>query len=72
MTIPDFKNVKCMTILFVTILFLTSCSNQSENSKEVSLAGMYKLLIMEIQDSTGVWYEGSWAKGEKAILSMTG
>jgi hypothetical protein len=63
MTIPDFKNVKCITIFCVTILFLTSCSNQSKNSKEVSLAGMYKLLIIEIQDSTGGWYEDSWAKG---------
>uniref|UniRef100_UPI004048118B lipocalin-like domain-containing protein n=1 Tax=Algoriphagus sp. TaxID=1872435 RepID=UPI004048118B len=72
MTIPNFKNVKCMTILFVTILFLTSCSNQSENSKEVSFAGMYKLLIMEIQDSTGVWYEDSWAKGGESYIIYDG
>ena len=72
MTIPDFKNVKCITVLFVTILFLTSCSNQSENSKEVSFAGMYKLLIMEIQDSTGVWYEDSWAKGGESYIIYDG
>ena len=72
MTIPDFKNVKCITILFVTILFLTSCSNQSKNSKEVSLAGMYKLLIIEYQDTTGVWHEDSWAKGGESYLIYDG
>jgi len=72
MTIPDFKNVKCITILFVTILFLTSCSNQSKNSKEVSLAGMYKLWIIENQDSAGVWHEDSWAKGGESYIIYDG
>ena len=72
MTIPEFKNIKCLTILFVTILFLTSCLNQSKNSKEVSLAGMYKLLIMENQDSTGVWHEDSWAKGGDSYIVYDG
>ena len=72
MTITDFKNVKCITILFVTILFLTSCSNQSKNSKEVSLAGMYKLWIIEYQDSTGVWHEDSWAKGGESYIIYDG
>lgn len=72
MTIPAFKNVKCITILFVTILFLTSCSNQSKKSKEVSLAGMYKLLIIENQDSTGVWHEDSWAKGGESYIIYDG
>ena len=72
MTIPEFKNIKCRTILFGTILFLTSCSNQPKNSKEVSLAGMYKLLLMEQQDSKGVWYEDSWAKGGDSYIVYDG
>jgi len=70
MTIPVFKNVKCITILFLTILFLTRCSNQSKNSKEVSLAGMYKLLIIEIKTLQAYGMRIVGQKGEKAILSM--
>ncbi len=72
MTIPEFKNIKCLTILFVTILFLTSCSNQPKTSKDKPLAGMYKLLIMENQDSTGTWHEDSWAKGGDSYLVYDG
>ena len=51
---------------------MTRCSNQSKNSKEVSLAGMYKLLIIENQDSTGVWHEDSWAKGGESYIIYDG
>ena len=51
---------------------MTSCSNQSKNSKKVSLAGMYKLLIMENQDSTGTWHEDSWAKGGDSYIVYDG
>ena len=72
MTISKFKNIKYLSILFVIILFLTSCSNQSKTSQNVSLAGMYKLLIVENQDSTGTWQEDSWAKGGDSYIVYDG
>ena len=33
---------------------------------------MYKLLIIESQDSTGVWHEDSWAKGGESYIIYDG
>ena len=72
MTIPQFKNIKCLKILFITIFFLTSCSNQPKTSKDAPLAGIYKLFIMENQDPTGTWHEDSWAKGGDSYIIYDG
>ena len=72
MIIPEFKNINCPIILFIAIFFVTGCSNQPKTSKDATLAGMYKLLIIENQDSTGIWHEDSWAKGGDSYIVYDG
>lgn len=50
----------CISILLAGCI---SCMRHNTVSRESALAGLYKLHIMEIKDSTGVWREDDWMKG---------
>ncbi|MEI8048849.1 MAG: lipocalin-like domain-containing protein [Bacteroidota bacterium] len=58
--------------LIVIIVFITACSENAKKTKESHLAGMYKLYISEIQDSTGAWHEDSWTKGGTGYIVYDG
>ena len=65
-------NIKCPATLIFAILFVSSCLNRPKISKGTMLAGMYKLLIIEHQDSTGRWQEEGWAKGGDSYIVYDG
>ncbi len=51
------------------LFFLFSCSNQTNQNTNSQLAGMYKLLYIEVPDASGMYHEEDWAKdGESYIL----
>jgi hypothetical protein len=58
--------------LIALIISITACSGNTERTKESQLAGMYKLYITEIQDSTGNWHEDSWTKGGTGYIVYDG
>ena len=72
MRIQEFKSLKCPIALFLAIFFVTGCLNRPKVSKGAALAGMYKLLIIEQQDSTGRWQEESWARGGDSYIVYDG
>jgi hypothetical protein len=58
---------------FITIIvFITACAENTNRTKESQLAGMYKLYISEIQDSTGAFHEDPWTKGGTAYIIYDG
>ena len=66
------KKFKYLIILVAAIFFVTGCLNRPKASKGATLAGMYKLLIIEYQDSTGRWQEEDWAKGGDSYIVYDG
>jgi hypothetical protein len=56
--------------VITAILFLSSCS-ETKDKKEL-LTGMYKLIIAENLDSTGVWQEDPWTKGGTGYIVYDG
>lgn len=69
-----------ISIFSVAALFFVACSSSekksSENKKQTDinnqLAGMYKLLIIENQDSAGAWHEQEWGKGGDGYIIYDG
>jgi len=61
-------------ILWASLLtiFLTACSSHPPIESKVNLAGMYKLFIIENQDSTGAWKEQKWSKGGDGYIVYDG
>jgi hypothetical protein len=53
--------MRIITVI-ITILLLSSCSEKNKDKRKL-LTGMYKLIIAENLDSTGVWREDPWSKG---------
>jgi len=59
----------CLGIL----LWISSCNTKSKGERMKSLAGMYKLVIMENVDSaTGQWSEDPWAAGGESYIIYDG
>lgn len=58
--------------LIALIVFITACSGNTEKMKESQLAGLYKLYITELQDSTGAWHEDAWTKGGTGYIVYDG
>ena len=59
-------------IVFSIILVLWACNSKQSADTNSKLAGMYKLLIIENQDSLGVWHEQPWAKGGDGYIVYDG
>ena len=60
-----------MTFFIVAHNF-TACSNHPQHDKHNALAGMYKLLSIELRDSTGAWKESTWSKGGESYIIYDG
>lgn len=62
--------------IVVLAFTVTSCSsNQIKENQQTSndrLAGMYKLLFIQLPDSTGVYHEQDWAKGGQSYILYDG
>ena len=54
------------------MLFFTACNNQQKTDTNNKLAGMYKLLTIEMQDSSGIWHEQEWSKGGDSYIVYDG
>ena len=61
--------MRIITVI-TAILFLSSCSEKKD--KRELLTGMYKLLIAENLDTTGVWHEDPWTKGGTGYIVYDG
>lgn len=59
-------------ILFLIMLFLTACSVKKSDTPLSKLAGMYKLFIIENQDSTGQWHQQEWGKDGDGYIVYDG
>ena len=69
--------LKPSIISIVLVAFtVTSCSsNQIKENQQTSndqLTGMYKLLFIQLPDSTGVYHEQDWAKGGESYILYDG
>lgn len=56
----------------VAIFFVTGCLNRPQASIGAPLAGMYKLLLVEQQDSAGIWRDQDWSKGGESYIVYDG
>jgi hypothetical protein len=63
--------MKLFTLMAV-IVFLSACSNNIKSDRNSQLEGMYKLFIIEIRDSSGVWHEQEWGKGGDGYIVYDG
>lgn len=64
---------KGITFLFSALfLVVGGCLRQPQRSSGPALAGMYKLLVIEHQDSTGRWQEENWARGGNSYIVYDG
>ena len=57
--------------LFI-ISVLPGCSDKSTINRNEQLAGMYKLLKIEVPDSSGGWRQEDWAKGGESYILYDG
>src|SRR5438105_3400290 len=58
--------------LLLTLMLLSACKNKKQTGIGSQLAGMYKLYIIETQDSTGVWKQQQWAKDGEGYIVYDG
>jgi hypothetical protein len=54
------------------ILPSSACTEKKTKDANSRLAGMYKLFIIENQDSSGVWREQEWGKGGNGYIVYDG
>jgi len=54
------------------MIIASACTWTSKNDRNERLAGMYKLYMMENQDSTGTWHEDEWARGGNGWIIYDG
>jgi hypothetical protein len=66
--------MKCKTIIiFILIIPLfTSCIENRKNDIHEKFRGLWKLYIIEYQDSTGVWQEHAWNRGGDSYILYDG
>lgn len=72
MIISKTKTVFTLFTLAIIITCSVSCTQQPKDDTNRKLAGMYKLYIIEAQDSTGAWKESPWAKGGESYILYDG
>jgi hypothetical protein len=65
---PSIKSL----ILFTISVLLFACTNKSKTSRNERLAGMYKLHIIEYQDSIGNWQIQKWGKDGTGYIVYDG
>lgn len=67
------KNLNVLIVSLLAIILLTACSNNKTNNANNSIAGLYKLKIMEKLDSTtNRWYEEDFGKGGDSYILYDG
>lgn len=59
-------------LLFIIPALVSACMNNSKTGRSEQLAGMYKLFIIENQDSLGVWHQQEWGKGGDGYIVYDG
>jgi len=57
--------------LFATLVGMLSCNNQPPSPHD-PFRGLWKLHIIEYQDSTGTWQEHAWQKGGDSYILYDG
>ena len=63
---------KGTTFLFLTLFFVSGYLRRPHGSTGPALDGMYKLVIIEYQDSAGRWQEESWVRGGDSYIAYDG
>lgn len=67
------KNLNVMTVLLTAVILFTSCSNSKTDNIDNSIAGLYKLEIIEKLDSTtNRWCEDDFGKGGTSYILYDG
>jgi hypothetical protein len=56
----------------LTVILLASCGGKKQMDRNSQLDGMYKLSIIENQDSSGVWQVQEWGKGGDGYIVYDG
>ncbi|PLW93602.1 MAG: hypothetical protein C0591_14360 [Marinilabiliales bacterium] len=59
-------------IFFTIIILLFSCNKRQKISPHEQFRGLWKLYIIEYQDSSGVWQEHAWNKGGNSYILYDG
>jgi hypothetical protein len=60
------------SLAVLLFILLSACTGKQPEDANSKLAGMYKLFIIENQDSAGVWHEQEWAKGGDGYIVYDG
>ena len=67
------KNLNALTVSLTAVILLTACSNNKTSNADNSIAGLYKLQIIEKLDSTtNKWYEEDFGKGGDSYILYDG
>jgi hypothetical protein len=59
-------------IFFTIIILLFSCNKYQKKSSHEQFRGLWKLYIIEYQDSSGDWQEHAWNKGGDSYILYDG
>jgi len=71
-TKPPLSNFLIASIFQTTLLSIGCGSKKFATDMNGQLAGMYKLYIIENQDSSGAWHEQEWGKGGDGYIVYDG
>lgn len=63
---------KYLIILFSLLICLAGCEAPKPPNPHEQFQGLWKLYIIEYQDSTGAWVEHSWQKGGESYILYDG
>lgn len=67
------KNLNALAVSLTAIILLTACSNKKTSNADNSIAGLYKLQIIEKLDSTThKWYEEGFGRGGDSYILYDG
>lgn len=59
-------------IFFLVLLLMAACNIPQNNSPHQQFRGLWKLYIIEYQDSSGVWQEHTWNRGGDSYILYDG
>ncbi len=65
-------NFRTIIIFILIVPLFISCSEHRKNSSHEKFRGLWKLYIIEYQDSSGVWQEHTWNRGGDSYILYDG
>jgi hypothetical protein len=64
--------IKQFLLIIISIIYMTGCQSPKPGSPHEQFRGLWKLYIIEVKDSSGIWQEHSWNKGGDSYILYDG